>query len=401
MAPEDINIEDIQRFYNSDALHRLQSLMCRESLLEICRMRTWETAHSAFLKWLFTNEEFNRLPLSPIVTLLRLYAANAYIQDSPNKQFAKPELLEKLLSGGIKSVTSVVGGVELSTSNKRRIDIQLSLKYLDNSVQKEIRICVENKMFSKEHTDQCAEYYNHYEQLSDNIPTLFIFLSPDSSNVTKDPHYVHLLYQELYDSVLYPLYKHYRGHHSKRAIFYLKEYMNSLTSINEDYNPIVMSNEYKNLLKQIYENHRDLFFEVINECGTDDEKKAVKAATGGNIVYAISNSTTGNAESVSGFTKMARRVVELLLQNNIPVSEINTKLGKVNITGFDSTVADLPENKGASSRYSRRPIEDEQTNTPILYVSNQWNRDKADLFIKKIEENYPFISITQNISKEG
>ncbi len=367
----DIGIAEIQQFYNSEALHRFQSLTSRQTFLEICKKRTSETVHSAFLKWLFENSEFARLPLSPIVTLLRLYASKAYEQGAD----VDKDLIKEILSGNIKSVWNVEGYTEQQTSDNRRVDIELTFEYGNG---KKGRICIENKLYTKEHNGQCAAYYRHYSNLNDGRINLFIFLSPDSSTTTAEPHYVNLTYQDIYDSVLYPLYNNYKEHHSNRSINYLKEYIDTLTAISEEYQPIVMSNEYKELLTEIYKNHRDLFFEAISYAGTKEDKDLANQATGKNIVYAVQYDDS-DAKVAKGFTKLARIVIEMLLEHGVSDNEIKEKIGKIDIPKFDQTVLDFESTKGADSRYNKTPI---VTSEHKIYVSNQWNNDKATKFIE-------------------
>lgn len=375
----EIGIVEIQQFYNSDALHKFQSLSSRQTFLEICKKRISETVHSAVLKWLFENNEFARLPLSPIVTLLRLYASKAYEQ----KTDVDKTFINEILSGKIKSISNVQGFTEQSIKDNRRVDIEL-LFDLDNGAKG--RICIENKLFTKEHDNQCGAYYDHFTSKHDGRKNLFIFLSPEPTNVTNERHFVNLLYQDLYDSVLYPLFTHYKEHHSERSIAYLKDYIDTLTSISEEYKPIVMSTEYKELLTELYKNHRDLFFEAISFAGTEEDKAMINQATGGNYEYKI---TYGNQvpETVTGFTKMARRIIELLMEYGVSENEIITNLGEVRIQGFDSSVAVFADKMRAQSRYSKKPIE---TGNATIYVSNQWKKEKADSFIKLVKEKgYP------------
>lgn len=379
-----ISISDIRGFYNCDALHRIESLRNRETFMELCRIPTWETSHSSFLRWLFSNPEFARLSLSPVINLVRLYAAKAIEQQVNDIHVS---VLNDFLSGAVRTARNVLGEVELSTDNKRRIDLELVFEYNEG---KRLRICIENKLYSFEHTGQCAEYYNYYQRKNDGIPTIFIFLSPSVNNNTKHPKYVNLIYQELYDSILRPLQEHYAEHHCSRSIQYVNDYIETLTSIRNDFKPIVMSSEYKELLKQIYENHRDLFLEVINECGTEGEKKLIQEFTGGNINYTITV-PNGKPACVSGFTRMARTVIEKLAEKVDP-QELVDKLGKIRVPNFDSEGICFPETKGADSRYSKTPVE---ANGQFIYVSNQWNKAKADQFINLVKRAKFPIEITE------
>lgn len=382
---DSIGISDIRSFYDSSALHRIESLRNRETFMELCRIRTWETSHSSFLKWLFSNSEFARLSLSPVINLVRLYAAKAIDQHVDD---VDTHILNDFLSGGVRNARNMLGEIELSTDNKRRIDIELVFEYNDD---KRLRICIENKLYSSEHTDQCAEYYNYYKRKGDGIPTIFIFLSPDKSNRTDEPHYVNMTYQELYDSVLKPLQKYHSEHHCNRYIQYVNDYIDSLTSIRNNYKPIVMSSEYKELLKEIYENHRDLFLEVINEWGTEEEKKLVNVSTGGNIKYTITT-PNGGIDSALGFTRMARLVIAKLVKQ-VKAQDLVDKLGKIRIPNFDTEGICFPETKGADSRYSKSPIQ--TPNGLLIYVSNQWNKAKADKFIQQVKDAKFPIEITE------
>lgn len=368
-------INEILQFYSSPALHRLQSLCSRDTFMGICGKRTSETAHSAFLKWLFENNEFSRVPLSPIITFLRLYSLKSFGRDTdPSSR----TLVNKFRTGEIKSVREVIGKTEVPTTEKRFVDLELIITLNDGS---KLRCCVENKIYSKEHDNQCEVYYQFYHSKND-IPTIYIFLSPEETNVTENPHYVNISYKELYDCVLVPLFDNFGEHHSSRAMSYLQEYIETLTSFDEDYKPIVMSNEYKNLLKEIYDNHREMFFQAISEYGTEDEKKFVKKKSysicygGGNVISAI------------GYTKMARTVIETLLENGVSEKDILDTIGKVDVARFDQSVVDDVTTMGSASRYQKQPI-----GSTTLYLNNQWNDAKAKAVITKVKAAFPAISI--------
>ena len=373
----DTDINDVLQFYNSPALHKLQSLCSRKTFMEICGKSTSETAHSAFLKWLFENKEFSRLPLAPVITFLRLYSLKSFNQDINAESKI---LVDKFRTGEIKSICNVTAKTEVPTTQKRFVDIELTITLNDGS---KLRCCIENKIYSKEHDKQCEAYYQFYQSKDDGIPTIYIFLSPDKGNITDNPHYVNITYQELYDSVLLPLYEYFNEHHSDRAISNLREYIETLTSINEDnYTPLVMSDEYKNLLKEIYNNHRDLFYAAIEAHGTDEEKNLTKKAS-----YTVSF-LDGKELSAIGYTKMAKTVIETLLDNGVSETEISNKFKEVDITGFDKTVVDDISSMGSPSRYQKKPI-----GSTTLYLNNQWNAAKANAFIAKIKAEFPQMSI--------
>ena len=384
MVP-DTDIDEIIQFYNSQALHRLQSLSCRETFLEVCGKRTSETAHTAFLKWLFENKEFSRLPLSPTITFIRLYSLKAHQQPKIHTYSNKllEDLLKKFRTGEIKSIEKIIVRTEVPTTDRRFVDLELLVTLSNDN---KLRCCIENKLYTKEHDKQCDAYYTFYENksITDNIPNIYIFLSPDEDNSTTNPHYVHILYQELYDSVLFPLYEYFREHHSNRSISYLKEYIDTLTSfsLEQNFSPIVMSNEYKELLQEIYNNHRDIFFEAIHMYGNKEEKDLINKTSysisysGGKIIYAI------------GYTKMAKAVIETLLANGVTEPEIINNLGTVDIKNFDSTVVSEESKMGSSSRYQKKPI-----GSTALYLNNQWNADKAKAFISLAKSKYPKLSV--------
>lgn len=376
------SLEDLE---NSYIIQCYKVLRKRKSMMEICNMRTKEKAHSAFLNWIFCYEEFCKLPDPPIVLLLRLYLAKSSVKISKEDK----ELIKDIINNKI-AITAIEGKTEVVIADKKRVDIEIKIKC--TNPERELLLCIENKIHSSENNQQCNSYRQYYESHFSNSIKIYIYLSPDEDNNTQDEYFVHLLYKDIYEGVLIPILTKYSDCLIYEDYQFLKDYINTLTSINNTHSPIVMSTEYNQILKEIYNNYRELFFAAIKVEGTDEEREALDNLSGANMRYVVylNNEDMG---SVCEYTKMAYLVIKILAKNlDKGMAELVSKLGTVEITNsnIDRCVIATKENKGAPSRYTKYLRTRDKT---PLWISNQWNSEKADAFIRLVQKEYPEIII--------
>ena len=226
----------IQAFYQSNEYHALKALSNRKTMLDIFGKPRSETVHSAMLAWLFSNEEFRRLGESPVLFLLRLLAVNAesqkneYLNDKitiegRTRFFEDDNLWNEIVDNSIKVNVNEVRTEEKTKGKKNgRSDIAIQCT-IDNG--KKIRICIENKIDTKEHDDQCSKYFDYYN--ADNeYKTVYVYLSPSHPTKLSSNSFICITYQELLDNVLYPI-LNYKEYYSEQSVFYLQEYINTIT----------------------------------------------------------------------------------------------------------------------------------------------------------------------------
>ena len=287
-----------------------------------------------------------------------------------------------------KEIISVNCDKEVALGKNGRIDLCLTIELEDNT---QIVIWIENKIFSSPHSFQLERYY---DQVSKNDASenhnIFVFLSIDSSNTPSHGEYIHLLYQELYDEVLFPLIQK-DGECDSYFHKYLKEYTHTLTSLYHNMKPIVkseISKRHQECLRELYDQYKEFFEEAILEYGSEEEKNAIKT-----ISYRFKIVYDDKIEIVSGFTNLAVRIVSLLYKEGHQREEILQRFAPLK---SDKTLGNIDVRFVAerSSIESKSCFSTKRVGNSKLVVNNQWNYEKAKRFISLVHKNYPKIKIT-------
>ncbi|MBD5272089.1 MAG: PD-(D/E)XK nuclease family protein [Bacteroides sp.] len=415
-------IETLNDFLNSRALQRIICQRNNLSFLDILGIKKPENAYSSVLGWICSNKDFLDLPISSPLLLIRLIASKAI----------NHEAFELLcpFAYSPSHIEEVEFEREKALGNDR-IDLCITIRF---SAGATFRIWIENKISAPLGKEQLTKYHDYISSRlkHENTTDLFVYLTVDKKRLPDHPAYIHITYQDIYNHVLVPLLAMSEEFGKCRSALYLKEYMSSLTSYDDIYQPIVKDKEFLADLKEIYEKYLDLyvcaisdsqisetngecsslnfrknssdcilktvvnqysgiFIAAIREFGTEEEKENFTLLSQ-NYEIRIGN----HVEFASGFTKLARKVFRLLLRHDHTPAELLKKLKVLEypIAGFDNHIADDRQSKGADSRYSRKSI-----GRPGIYVSNQWNIKKAELFINQVRRYFPSISINRIHSK--
>lgn len=415
------SFESINNFLESKALQRIICKRYKTSIIDILGIKKPENAYSSALGWIFSNKDFIDLPVSSSHLFLRMIASKALSHAG----------FEQLSSYAYSS--SIIEDVEFEREKQlgnNRIDLCVIIRFAYGA---SFRVWIENKIFSPLGKEQLTKYHDYISTRlkQEDTTDLYVYLTVDKKRLPDHPAYIHITYQDIYDHLLVPLLAMGEEFGKLKSVQYLKEYMASLTSYDDIYQPIVKDEEFLVDLKEIYNKFLDLyayamsasetytnredcvspdlpqetpecilkrvvnqysgiFIAAIREFGTEKEKKTLTLLSP-NYEIRIGN----EVEFASGFTKLAGKVFRLLLRHDHTPAELLSKLRVLEypIAGFDNHIADDRKSKGADSRYSRKPI-----GRPAIYVSNQWNNKKAELFINQVCRYFP-ISINRIYSK--
>ena len=301
----------ISRFYQSAEYHRLKALQERNTFIDIFGKSRSETIHSALIAWLFKNKEFQTLPEPSVLFLLRLAAKNADLQKGNTKRedLFPDDCWQQVITNNFHINAQTIDANTEQSVDKGRVDIEVSFEVANVPNINKIRICIENKVDSNEHDEQCKKYYEHYSKSKDSsFKTIYLFLSPVKPQQLSDRHFIKLTYQELLDEVIYPI-QRYSEKYSENTQFYLREYINTITSIKTD-NILAMSEEYTELLKKFYNNNEDIIKAAILSFGNDEAKEALENIQASTKKYTISCLGVNNL--VNGHSKLAYEVAKIL-----------------------------------------------------------------------------------------
>lgn len=227
------SITQVRRFYE------------RPSYMGLLNVGRKELPHSSFVSWLFDSATFNQsCPDSPIMHLLDIAVKRANQQNKIGDNNAISTSLSDSIYGRLISISSTSCCLE-EVIDKRRCDIVIRCKIKDS--ERDLNICIENKVLSSEHTSQ-TEAYEQYYSNDENADWLFLFLTPLPS-VELDDYYslskkercisekfIQINYQDLLDYVLEPLIN--SVDKNSQVYFILDDYINTLRYL-------VMEDNYK------------------------------------------------------------------------------------------------------------------------------------------------------------
>ena len=396
-------VEAIIDFNNDPEVQQLQSFYYNQTIPEILGVSRSETSHSAFLAWLFNPTANHGLGHLPLYQLLELYLKCYRDQ---GKSFLSRELQSAILTRGITIISADAKTEKFVKSVNKRgradIDIYCDVR-IDESRIENLRIVIENKVYSKEHDNQTQTYFDYYEKekaKNEKEECLFIYLTPPSVNTSADcESFVHLTYQQLLDHVLERLLCHYGI--SERTKFILNEYIACLSIPayevdNENKTKLrtsilAIGMKENELLEKFWAKHNRLITMALNAKYFNGDKEAGELLNKVNSrdfsKYAI------NGEGRYFKNRMVEAVVMLYLQMhpNTTVKELKDKFPK-DLQGSIGIIKTFEETISDKNRFfdAKHPVTGEQ-----FYICNQWALTNIECFVDYVNEKIDSINITK------
>ena len=202
------------------------------NIFQILRITKNEIRHSNFLSWLLDPNQSHKL----------------------GEIFLKRFLREVFSSDKFGDIDQVdVEGMDLS-----KVEIQREWKNIDILIKLEnVVVCVENKVLSKEHSNQLKRYKEIIENQFPNHHQTFVFLTPEgSSSEDESESYEPISYEFIIDS-LDRIISVYGESLNEQVKNYIKDY---ITIIKRE---LMGTDKLTELSKKIYQNHRELFDFII------------------------------------------------------------------------------------------------------------------------------------------
>lgn len=237
MNDEKVDINRVRELITSyhKSVSQIKRYYERPSYMGLLNVGRKELPHSSFISWLFDSATFNQShPNSPIMHLLDIAVKRANQQNKIGDDKAISASLSDSIYGRLFSISSTSCSLEEVIDN-RRCDIVIRCKIKDS--ERDLNICIENKVLSSEHTSQ-TEAYEQYYSNDENADWLFLFLTPLSSVKLDDylnldekekctsEAFVQINYQDLLDYVLEPLIN--SVDKNSQVYFILDDYINTL-----------------------------------------------------------------------------------------------------------------------------------------------------------------------------
>ena len=203
------------------------------NIFQILRISKNEIRHSNFLSWLLDPNQSHKL----------------------GDIFLKRFLREVFSSDKFGEIDQVdVEGMDLS-----RVEIQREWKNIDILIKLDtVVVCVENKVLSREHSDQLKRYKEIIEDQFPEHHQTFVFLTPDG-NTSEDESdtYEPISYEFIVES-LDRIITVYGESMNDQVKNYIKDY---ITIIKRE---LMGTDKLTELSKKIYQNHKELFDFIID-----------------------------------------------------------------------------------------------------------------------------------------
>jgi hypothetical protein len=329
--------EEIIKFKNDVISQRLGNYYDTKSLGEIFGVSRKELAHSNFIAWLLGNKESHHLGDYPFKKFLEILVLSCKgTQGDKHKA-----LFDSVITGHLR-VTELQIYTEKTIESVGRVDILIEADVVYFETTKKLRVIIENKVTTKEHSDQTTKYYDHYENFQDkDCINLYVYLTPLSGielSELKEPEssckeYIQTNYQNLVDYLLEPILN---KDISEKIKMIIKEYLQTLSqptrSEDEHKQGLIMAigHEERELLTRFWEKNQKLVLSALYAISSDPaQEKDVR------------EKISGALDSISGAEK-DRSLLKIYFADKVHVQGIK----KSNIGYF---TVKLIEEKGLLS----------------------------------------------------
>ena len=245
-----------------------------------------------------------------------------------------------------------------------------------------IRILIENKIDSSEGVNQCKKYYDYFEgDGRDGYYNLYMYLAPQKTVELSSKFFIQITYQELLDSVLYPIAKYKTGHSD--SALYLREYINTITSIKTS-NILAMSDECKEQLKNLFNENKAIFDAFIDIALSDNpiySAERIKAAL--NDEYKINyRDSNKKPETVKGHSKLAVAIARYLAEQ-FDQARLIKEFSELSFEGSQEKYY-LMANDIVNGRFVKVKDPIICKDGKIVLCSNQWGKTKVKALLDKV-----------------
>jgi len=241
--------ERLINFKNSKEWILFEDYYNKSNFLNQLNFFRFEDLHTNYISSLLNENNVYGLSDFPLRLLIELIACKS--DDAFNKQ----ELINNY------SISDI--NVETQKSLKvGRLDMFIQFK-LNNDPY---LILFEDKLFSSEGQNQCKKYSDEInnDKQYERTKKVFVYLSLDCDIDISDNNFIKISFQELVEKVLIPCSI---KENDKNLTLSINEYIKGFVSLYEqdyiNYKSIPITNEGKNLTKEIWEHHNSLLKDLL------------------------------------------------------------------------------------------------------------------------------------------
>lgn len=399
--------KSIIKMVDSDTYQELRSYFLHKSIFNILGVARNENIHSNFISWLLNRSENHGLGDYPIKKFLEMLVITQNDTAYSEEQLFPDDLIDIIISGNYEIISMEV--VREKAIPKGRIDIFVDVKILSAGDQINIKIILENKIYSKEHSDQTQIYYDWAKKEYGNLERLiFVFLTPLPTSELQSlseqqcscKKYIQINYQYLVDYLLEPCRKQEMPQESSMLI---DNYLRSLSLPTLDFEngltknfggmTMAVSERERKLLLDFWENNKPLLLATLNVLKDDDDINEDEKLSMQNMINVISTKSSRDYthykfKGIEYTTKnrlVYAVVKEYVASNNLTFKQIKS-IFESNLQGSLGVVCRINDIKDFK-RYYTKPQDVLVSHDNIEFaVCNQWGIDNIGKFINKAKE---------------
>jgi len=409
-----ISIEELRneiiQFNNDINVQKLENLYHSKSFSEILGVSRKELVHSNFIAWVLNENESHSLGKFPIQKFLELLVI--YSQKKQLKQHK--ELFDTIIVSDYK-LSDIEIKTEKSIKNVGRIDIfiESNISYLGK--EKKLKIVIENKVGTKEHSDQTAKYFKHFDSTKQqNDIILYVFLTPISGLALVElsepecssKEFIQINYQSMVDFLFEPIIKKNIPDRTKTII---NEYLQSLSQPTmdkdeEEYKQgliMALGTEERNLLTKFWDKNQKLILAALYAISSDPEQEkdvqdnatsALANLSNSNkdrSLYSISYNENIESERIRK-SNIGLSTVSILDKYNLIDEEIFEFLRKDKTCNFP-LLKKTEEVSETEKKYGKYRVNSEPElifRNNEYFVARNWGKESTDKFIKKMSKKF-------------
>jgi|TARA_B110001452_G_scaffold109012_1_gene90458 hypothetical protein len=220
--------KNYDKLLKDEDFDKLDLGMKNPNIFQILRITKNEIRHSNFLSWLLDPNQSHKL----------------------GDIFLKRFLREVFSSDRFNDVEQVdVEGMDLS-----KVEVLREWKNIDVLIKlNDVVICIENKVLSKEHSNQLKRYREIIENDFPNEKKIFVYLTPEGDESENETDSYEPISYEFVVDTLERIISVYGESLNQQVKNYIKDY---ITIIKRE---LMETDELTELSKKIYSNHKELF----------------------------------------------------------------------------------------------------------------------------------------------
>ena len=399
--------KNIIRMINSDTYQELKAYFSYKSIFSILGVMRSENVHSNFIAWLLNTEESHGLgtyPLQKFLEMLVIADSNADYAVTP---LFPDDLVDIIISGNYEITSSEVVREKVVTGG--RIDIFMDINLTTQEKEISLKVILENKVYSKEHSDQTQCYYDWAKnEFSSHSNVVFVYLTPLSMNSLQSlneqecscKNYIQINYQYLVEYVLEPCRKQEVSQYTATLIDnYLRnlsfpslESENGIADKNFGGMVMAVSEKERKLLLDFWENNKPLLLATLNVLKDDDDIDEEERNTMQNTINVISKKSSKDYTQYefmgSKYSKcrLVFTIINRYIERNPSTFADIQSVFADDLQGSSGVIRGIEDIKDRT-RYFTKPQEILKSTDGIeLAVCNQWGTGNIGNFIQKAKK---------------